>query len=92
MKKILSILLAILLVFGACACSEKEVEETIECLKGLGPEDVMTVTYALGSQMLQLAGKASSNQQGIDMCKEVVDNGKALELFLKNVELQKEKK
>lgn len=65
-----------------------EVEETIECLKGNGPEDVMTVTYALGSQMLQLAGKASNNQQGIDMCKEVVDNGKALELFLKNVELQ----
>ena len=65
-----------------------EIEETIECLKGTGPDDVMQLTYALGSLMLMLAGKAQTNEEGISKCQQAVKSGKALELFLKNVELQ----
>lgn len=65
-----------------------EIEETIECLQNKGPKDVMDVTYALGSLMLQLGGLAKDMKTGIEMCTTTVSNGKALELFLKNVELQ----
>jgi len=37
-----------------------EVAESIACLKGSGPEDLMEVTYALGEQMLVLAGAAAT--------------------------------
>lgn len=37
-----------------------EVVESIECLRGRGPTDTMEVTYALGEQMLLLAGAAKT--------------------------------
>ncbi len=65
-----------------------EVEETVECLQGNGPDDVMELTYALGSRMLVLGGKASSVEEGMSLCKNAVDSGKALEVFLENVREQ----
>ncbi|MST94443.1 MAG: thymidine phosphorylase [Pedosphaera sp.] len=37
-----------------------EVAESIACLKGCGPADTMEVTYAIGEQMLVLAGVAKT--------------------------------
>ncbi len=65
-----------------------EIEETVECLQGNGPKDVMELTFALGTLMLILSGKARTNIEGMEMCQEAVNSGKALQLFLKNVELQ----
>ena len=65
-----------------------EIEETIECLQGKGPADVMEETFALGAEMLVLGNLASSTEEGISKCKEAVESGKALEIFLKNVEQQ----
>lgn len=65
-----------------------EVEETVECLQGKGPDDVMELTYALGSRMLVLGGKASSVEEGMSLCRNAVDSGKALEVFLENVREQ----
>ena len=65
-----------------------EVEETVECLQGNGPDDVMELTYALGSRMLYLGGKASSVEEGEALCRNAVSSGKALEVFLENVREQ----
>ena len=65
-----------------------EVEETVECLQGNGPDDVMELTYALGGRMLHLGGKAASVEEGISLCKNAVSSGKALEVFLENVREQ----
>jgi len=65
-----------------------EIEETLECLQGKGPEDVMQLTYALGAEMILLAGKAKSKEEAVAMEKEAVSSGKALEIFLKNVKMQ----
>ena len=40
---------------GSYVGNSLEVMETIEALKGNGPEDLMQVTYALGKEMLRLA-------------------------------------
>ncbi len=65
-----------------------EIEETILCLQGKGPADVMELTYALGAQMLMLGGKAKDRTDGIAQCKKALESGEALRRFLKNVEQQ----
>lgn len=65
-----------------------EIEETVECLQGKGPEDIMELTYALGARMAVFAGKASSVEEGEKLCKEAVTSGKALEVFLTNIKDQ----
>ena len=65
-----------------------EIEETIECLQGKGPEDVMEVTYALGAEMLVMANLAKNTEDGIAKCKAAVDSGAALKKFLENVQVQ----
>ncbi len=65
-----------------------EIEETVECLQGKGPEDVMELTYALGAEMVFLAGKADSPEKARKMCEEAVSSGKALQKFLDNVKTQ----
>ncbi|MFA6937752.1 MAG: thymidine phosphorylase [Treponema sp.] len=65
-----------------------EIEETLECLQGKGPEDVMELTYNLGSHMLVLGKKSANFEEGIKLCKEAVSSGKALKTFLENVKDQ----
>ena len=65
-----------------------EIEETLDVLEDKGPKDVTELTYELGSLMLINGGKASSKEEGIELCKTAVQSGKAMELFLKNVDMQ----
>lgn len=65
-----------------------EIEESLECLQGNGPKDVMELTYALASRMALLAEKVSSIEEGLELCKQAVNSGRALEKFLKNVDDQ----
>ncbi len=73
---------------GRCTGNWLEIEETIDVLKGCGPKDVTGLTYALGAEMLILGGKAANREEGMAMCRQAIESGKALELFLKNVSLQ----
>lgn len=65
-----------------------EVVESVECLQGKGPEDVMELTYVLSGAMVMLGKKAATLHEGIERCKEVVQNGKAYDRFLALVERQ----
>lgn len=65
-----------------------EIEESLECLQGNGPKDVMELTYALATRMALLAEKVASIEEGLELCKQAVDSGRALEKFLKNVDDQ----
>ncbi len=65
-----------------------EVEETLECLQGKGPADIMELTYALGSHMVVLGGKAKTVEEGEKICRAMVESGKALKVFLQNVKDQ----
>jgi pyrimidine-nucleoside phosphorylase len=65
-----------------------EVEETIEILKGKGPEDVRELTYTLAAEMLIIAGKESSREEALKKVDEVVKSGKALKKWEELVEYQ----
>ena len=72
-----------------------EIEETIECLQGTGPADVMDLTYALAVEMLMLAQELNpsvtnpaTKEEALATCKAVVASGQALKVFLQNVQDQ----
>ncbi len=65
-----------------------EVEESVLCLQGKGPSDVMEITYALGAEMLLLGEKAKNREEALEKCRKAVESGDALKCFLKNIEMQ----
>lgn len=65
-----------------------EMEESIESLRGEGPEDVMEVTHMLAGTMIKLGGKAETVEEGIEKSKEAIANGQAYEKWLELTEEQ----
>jgi len=65
-----------------------EVEESLDCLEGRGPEDLMEVTLELAARMAVLGGKAENPAEGRRLCEDTLKTGKPLELFLQNVKSQ----
>ncbi|MEL4024576.1 pyrimidine-nucleoside phosphorylase [Lysinibacillus endophyticus] len=65
-----------------------EVKEAIDTLKGNGPKDLMELCYTLGSQMIVLGNKAKSLEEARALLEEVVQNGKALDVFKKFITAQ----
>ncbi len=73
---------------GRACGNALEVEESILALRGEGPIDLMDVTYALGAEMLLLAGGVSSPAEARRMMESAIANGRAAEHFQKMIEAQ----
>ena len=65
-----------------------EVEESLECLEGVGPADLMEVVYRLGAWMLVAGGAAKEVAEGERLCRNAIRLGIPRELFLANVRSQ----
>lgn len=63
-----------------------EVKESIDCLRGHGPEDVMEITHLLAGTMIYLGEKAASIDEGIEMSYEAIRNGSAFQKWVDIVE------
>ena len=66
---------------GHAAGHTTEVIESIECLKGRGPADLMEVTFALTGHMLVLGGAAQDMAGARKLMDTAIANGTALEKF-----------
>ena len=73
---------------GRACGNALEVEESIAALKGEGPADLMEVTYALGAEMLVLAGAAADEDAARRMMEIAIGTGRAAEHFQKIIEAQ----
>lgn len=62
-----------------------EVEESLDCLEGAGPEDLMEVTLELAARMVVLGGVAPNAAEGRRLCEAALASGRPRELFLANV-------
>eukprot|EP00400_MALV-I_sp_L67-5_P000775 gene775-526_t len=60
-----------------------EVVGNLGTLFGRGPEDSVELTCTLGAQLLLATGKVESRQEGFKMMKEKLENGEALDNFMK---------
>jgi pyrimidine-nucleoside phosphorylase len=65
-----------------------EIVECVDCLKGKEVSDLMELTYALGGTMVMLGKKAATITEGIDKCREAIQNGSAWNKFLVMVKAQ----
>ena len=65
-----------------------EVEESIMALRGEGPSDLMQVTYALGAEMLVLAGAAATRDDARRRMEVAISSGKAAVRFQEIIEAQ----
>ncbi len=73
---------------GRAVGNSLEIIESIEALKGKGPEDIMQVTSALGFCMLRAAGIETSYAQAIDRFGEAIASGRALSVFRRFIAAQ----
>jgi thymidine phosphorylase len=64
------------------------VEEALQGLAGEGPDDLMEVTYALGVEMLLLAGVEFDRGAARRRLEGTVSSGQALEMFGRVIEAQ----
>lgn len=65
-----------------------EIKEVIDALHGDGPEDLMGVVYALGTQMLLLAKRAEDEEIARNLITESIQERKALKKFAEFIENQ----
>ena len=73
---------------GRACGNALEVEEAIHTLKGEGPPDLLEITYALGAEMLLLAGAAETNDAARRMMEKSIGTGRAAERFQQVIEAQ----
>ena len=65
-----------------------EIKEAIDCLKGNGPQDLMTNTFELCSCLLLQSGKAENKEKAKLIFDSIIESGKGYELFQKMVSSQ----
>jgi pyrimidine-nucleoside phosphorylase len=80
-KPVRALLTAMNQPLGHAAGHTTEVIESIECLKGGGPADLMKVVFALTSHMLLLGGVAKNEADARRKMSAALANGSALEKF-----------
>ncbi len=73
---------------GRAVGNSLEVVESVACLRGRGPADTMEVTFALGEQMLLLAGVAKDAAAARAHLEESIRTGAALNKFKQMVAAQ----
>jgi pyrimidine-nucleoside phosphorylase len=87
-KNVRALLTAMDQPLGRAVGNALEVAESIACLRGAGPADLMEVTYALGAHMLMLGGVAKDEAEARVKLECVVRDGSALAKFREIVSAQ----
>jgi pyrimidine-nucleoside phosphorylase len=65
-----------------------EIEETLDCLEGKGPTDLMEVSLALAARMAVLGGRARDVAEGRGVCEAALAGGTPRRLFLESLRCQ----
>ncbi len=73
---------------GFYAGNALEIFETVACLKGEGPEDLMTVVMEIAGMMVEMGGKADSVGEGKKLAEEALADGRGLAKFKEMVAAQ----
>ena len=87
-KQVRALLTAMDEPLGRAVGNAVEVAESIACLRGVGPADLMEVTYALGAHMLILGGVARTTDESRSRLEASVRDGSALACFREIVTAQ----
>jgi pyrimidine-nucleoside phosphorylase len=80
-KKVTAVLTRMDTPLGRTIGNANETREALEILHGKGPADVLECTLVLGSEMLQLAGIATSAEDGMNRLRASIKDGSALRVM-----------
>ena len=80
-KKVTALLTPMNQPLGHTCGNALEVAESVECLHGRGPADLMEVTLALTAEMLVLSGVAPDTTKAIHRLKAALESGEAFRRF-----------
>jgi len=58
-----------------------EVAESLDCLRGTGPPDLVSLSIELAAEMVVLGGRAGSLEEARAACRQTIADGSALERF-----------
>lgn len=87
-KPVRAILTSMDAPLGRTVGNALEVRESVECLRGEGPADLMEVSLELAAEMLLLGGVAADRAAALDRCRQSIANGSALDRFRRVVAAQ----
>jgi pyrimidine-nucleoside phosphorylase len=73
---------------GRTAGHALEIRESIDCLRGRGPEDLEELVLLQGGEMLRLAGVAKTIAEARERVRSAIASGAALETFARVIEAQ----
>ena len=73
---------------GQAVGNAVEVAESVECLRGDGPEDLVDLSIELAAEMVVMAGLASSLDEARAACLRTISDGSALETFRRLIAAQ----
>ncbi len=73
---------------GRAVGNAVEVAESVECLRGGGPDDLVDLSIELAAEMVVLGGRAGSLEEARAICRRTIADGSALERFTRLVEAQ----
>ncbi len=87
-KKIAAVLTNMDEPLGFAVGNNLEVIEAINALQGKGPEDLMEVVYALGSQMIVFSGIETDKAKARALMEKAIKDGSAYNKFIEFIEAQ----
>lgn len=64
---------------GRAVGNALEVRESVQCLRGEGPADLIDLSLELAAEMVQLAGVANDHESALTACREAIASGAALD-------------
>jgi pyrimidine-nucleoside phosphorylase len=73
---------------GCAVGNAVEVAECVECLRGGGPDDLVSLSIELAAEMVVMGGRADSLESAREVCKQTITNGTALDRFRRLVSEQ----
>lgn len=65
-----------------------EVKEAVQTLKGDGPQDLLEIAFIIGANLLQMADKVGSIEEGEAVLRRTLESGAALAKFREFIEYQ----
>ena len=73
---------------GCAVGNAVEVAESLACLRGEGPADLVDLSIELAAEMVVMGGRAGSLDEARAICRRTIADGSALERFRRLVEAQ----
>ena len=73
---------------GRAVGNAVEVAESVECLRGKGPLDLMEVTLELAAEMVVMGERAPTIDEARGLCRRLIADGRALERLRRMIEAQ----